>query len=182
MSEIWKAVPNYEGQYEVSNLGRVRSLDRIVMRRYSDGRPDSPIHYKGKLISTQRKQCGHVKVNLGAGVHKLVHRLVLLAFVGPPGAGRECLHNNGIPSDNRVENLRWGSRVENKNDERKHAQEYGRKQGASHLTVETICAIKLDLTDPNRPSQKVLAKKYGVHYNTINNISRCFTHRWVSPE
>jgi ribosomal protein S25 len=180
MIEIWKAVPGFEGQYEVSDQGRVRSLDRIVLRRYANGRPATPISYKGKVISTQRKNCGHIKVNLGAGVHRLVHRLVMCAFVGAPGAGQECLHNNGIPNDNRKENLRWGTRVENKNDERRHAQEYGRKQGVSHLTEDTIRAIKKDLTDPNRPSQKVLAKKYGVHYNTINNISRCFTHRWIS--
>jgi hypothetical protein len=181
MIEIWKAVPGFEGQYEVSDQGRVRSLNRVVLRHHVDNRPPTPVQYKGKLLSTQRKGCGHVKVNLGAGRHRLVHRLVMLAFVGAPGAGQECLHGNGIPHDNRLTNLRWGTRVENKNDERKHAQEYGRKQGVSHLTEETIRAIKRDLTDPNRPAQKVLAKKYGVHYNTIGNISRCFTHKWISP-
>jgi hypothetical protein len=129
----------------------------------------------------QVKDCGHAKVNLGSGSHHLVHRLVLLAFVGQPGFGQECLHGNGIPYDNRLENLRWGTRKENKNDERKHAQEYGRMQGSSHLSIDTIKAIKRDLTNPNRPSQKEIAQKYGVHYNTISNISRCFTHRWIEP-
>jgi len=180
MKEQWRDVPGYEGQYQVSSKGRVRSLDRVVMRSYIDGRKSTPIHYKGKTLSLRPKGCGHLVVNLGAGVHKLVHRLVLLAFVGPPGAGQECLHNNGKPYDNRLENLRWGTRVENKNDERKHAQMYGRRQGSTHLTVDAIQKIKRELQTPNRPSQRILAKKYGVHVNTISNIARCFTHRWVA--
>ena len=179
MKEIWKPIPGYEGRYEVSSKGRVRSLTRVELRTYVDGRPSTPINYKGKLLSLRPKGCGHMVVNLGAKTHKLVHRLVLFAFVGPPGAGQECLHNNGKPADNRLENLRWGTRIENKNDERKHAQIYGRRQGSTHLTVETIRQIKRELQTPGRPSQKILAKKYGVHVNTISNIARCYTHRWV---
>jgi hypothetical protein len=127
------------------------------------------------------KETGHMVVNLGAGSQTTVHRLVLRTFVGEPPAGYECLHINGVPSDNRLENLRWGTRLENKADERAHAQLYGRMQGSTHLTIGTIREIKRELMNPRRPSQRELAKKYGVHYNTISNISRCFTHKWIEP-
>jgi hypothetical protein len=180
MKEIWRDIPGYEGQYQVSNMGRVRSLDRVVMRKHRWGGHLVAWKYKGKILSGKPKGSGHLNVGLGANNTKLVHRLVLLAFVGEPKNGQECLHTNGNPQDNRLSNLRWGTRVENKNDERKHAQLFGRRQGSSQLSTETIRDIKQELTNPNRPSQKVLAKKYGVHVNTISNISRCFTHRWVA--
>jgi len=91
----------------------------------------------------------------------------------------EALHINGIPSDNRLENLRWGTRKENREDISTHAQLYRRQQGSSNLTMETIRNIKRDLAKPDCPSQKVLAVKYAVHYNTINNINRGFVHKWV---
>lgn len=181
MAEKWKDIPGYEGAYQVSDQGRVRSLPRIVMRTYTDGRPPTPIQYFGKILSAKPKDCGHLNVSLGAGNTKLIHRLVLLAFVGRPRRGQECLHKNGKPDDNRLCNLRWGTRVENKKDERKHAQLYGRRQGSTWLSVETIRKIKRDLEDPFRPLQKNLAKKYGVHVNTISNIARGYVHKWVAP-
>lgn len=181
MQEEWRDIPGYAGSYQVSDQGRVRSVDRTVWRQFNCGRPPAAIKYKGKVLRARPKQTGHAVVNLGAGSCTTVHRLVLLAFVGPPPAGHECLHINGVPSDNRLENLRWGTRLENKADERYHAQLYGRRQGSTHLSIETIRQIKRELCDPRRPSQRVLAAKYGVHYNTISNISRCFTHKWIEP-
>lgn len=181
MREIWKDIPGHEGAYQVSNRGRVRSLPRCVLRHYSDGRPPTEIRYFGKILSARAKSCGHLNVSLGAGNTKLVHRLVLLAFVGPPKEGQECLHKNGKPADNRLSNLKWGSRLENKSDERRHARLYGRRQGSTWLSVETIKEIKRELQNPDRPSQRKLAERYGVHVNTINNISRGYVHRWVNP-
>jgi len=177
MNEIWKDIPGYEGAYQVSDQGRVRSLDRDVSRKHRWGPHMEVWRYKGKILSARAKGCGHLNVSLGAGNTHLVHRLVLLAFVGFPDAGHECLHINGIPSDNRLVNLRWGSRYENRADMRTHAQQYGRRQGSSHLTEDTIRQIKKKLA--TKESQKALAAEFGVHVNTINNISRGYTHKWV---
>lgn len=116
--EKWKAVPKYEGFYEVSDQGRVRSLDRIV----SDGR-----RMKGKLLSPNRLLRGHLHVGLwknGKVENILVHRLVLLAFVGPCPAGMEACHWNDISDDNRLENLRWDTLSANSRDALRNGRHY----------------------------------------------------------
>lgn len=105
MQEIWKSVPGFENQYDVSSQGRVRTFRRGA---------------NGRLLKPGRMPQGHLSVALGRGNSQCVHKLVLLAFVGPPPKGYECLHGNGDPSDNRLENLRWGTRGENIRDAIRH--------------------------------------------------------------
>jgi type II secretory pathway pseudopilin PulG len=85
--ERWLPVVGYEGAYEVSDKGRVRSVDRMVLK----GRPD---------------RNGYPRVNL-RGKTKTVHRLVLESFIGPCPDGQVACHANDIKTDNRLENLRW---------------------------------------------------------------------------
>ena len=178
MDEIWRDIPGYDGMYQASSHGRIRSVDRTIFRPHSHG-GHAVWRYKGRVLKARPKESGHLNVSLGAHNTKKVHRLVLETFVGACPVGMECLHIDGDPTNNRIENLRWGTRFENKADERKHARLYGRRQGSTWLTVEMIRAIKHDLAQTDRPSQKVLAQKYGVHWNTINNINRGYTHRWI---
>jgi hypothetical protein len=103
--EIWKLVPGYDGKYEVSDQGRVRSFQR------------SP---QGVILRPGRMPSGHLSVALGRGNSQCVHKLVLLAFVGAAPAKHECRHLNGDPADNRLENLCWGTRSENINDAVRH--------------------------------------------------------------
>jgi len=105
MIEIWKPIPGYEGQYEVSDQGRIKSYRR---------------RKEGQILRPGRMTAGHLSVSLGRRNSQCVHRLVLLAFVGPPPVCHECLHANGDPSDNRLVNLRWGTRSENIADAIKH--------------------------------------------------------------
>lgn len=174
--EVWKDIPGKEGRYQASNLGRVRSLPRVERRRTSHGSM-ADYFYQGKILSTRAKGCGHLNVTIDNKT-LLTHRLVLMTFVGPPGPGQECLHIDGNPANNKLENLRWGSRFENRADIRRHAQMYRRRMGATWLSEDTIRAIKNDLKS-KQYTQKELAVKYGVHFNTINNINRGFTHKWV---
>jgi hypothetical protein len=119
MQEVWKPVPGYEGLYEVSDQGRVRSLDRDVTQTSRRGALYT-LRKKGKLLRPGRMPSGHLSVALGRGNSQCVHRLVLLAFVGPAPDKHECCHNNGNPADNRLENLRWGTRSENIKDAIRH--------------------------------------------------------------
>lgn len=119
MQEVWKPVPGYEGLYEVSDQGRVRSLDRYV--QCSGPVKGAYVSFKkGRLLRPGPSNYGHLSVVLGRGQTRMVHDLVLRAFVGCPPAKHECCHGNGDPSDNRLENLRWGTRSENILDAVKH--------------------------------------------------------------
>lgn len=111
LSEIWLPVPGFEGRYEVSDLGRVRSLDhrvRLVVRGIETQRRVS-----GRILRPGPTRSGHVSVAIGKGNSRLVHQLVLEAFEGPCPAGLEVLHRNHVPSDNRLANLTYGTRSEN---------------------------------------------------------------------
>ena len=105
MQEVWKPIPGYEGWYEVSDQGHVRTFRRGA---------------NGRLLKPGRMPQGHLSVALGRGNSQCVHKLVLLAFVGPAPDKHECCHNNGDPADNRLENLRWGTRSENIKDAYAH--------------------------------------------------------------
>jgi hypothetical protein len=111
MTETWRDIPGFEGRYQVSDLGRVRSLDhrvRLVVHGVETARL-SP----GRILRPGAQASGHVTVALGRGNSRPVHQLVLAAFVGPCPAGQEVLHGNHQPADNRLDNLEYGTRSDN---------------------------------------------------------------------
>lgn len=110
--EIWKAIPGFEGKYEVSNLGRVRAIPHRVRGMHKSGTRFMRVS-PGRILRPGRYKSGHVSVAIGRGNNRLVHQLVLEAFVGPCPEGCEVLHLNGVPNDNRLENLKYGTRSEN---------------------------------------------------------------------
>lgn len=120
--EQWRDVPGWEGFYEVSDLGRVRSVQRVVKR--SNGWPQT---VRSRVLLAPIGSHGYPRVNLsrpgGKPVQLLVHHLVLEAFIGPRPAGTETLHGNGVRDDCRLTNLRWGTSVENKADVKRHREE-----------------------------------------------------------
>lgn len=98
--EQWRPVPGFEGLYEASNLGRIRSPRVILKQRLNN--------------------MGYPVVELskdGRSRESLVHRQVIKAFFGEPQPGMECRHLNGVPTDNRIENLAWGTHSENSIDQ-----------------------------------------------------------------
>lgn len=116
LGEIWKSVLDYEGFYEVSNKGRIKSLPRVIER--SNGGYLTKTYI---LVGSMRKNGLYVGLHksIEPGVRKAVAHLVLEAFVGPKPNGKEALHYPD-PShyNNCVENVRWGTRSENEQDKR----------------------------------------------------------------
>lgn len=106
-TEEWRDCIGYEGYYQVSSLGRIRSVDRIVTNKGSGG----SYFLHGKMLKQAKNHKGYLYVNLwknGSGRLLKVHRLVLSAFCGEMKK-LTCDHINGIRSDNRLANLRWAS-------------------------------------------------------------------------
>lgn len=104
-AEEWSPVPGHEGYYEVSDLGRVRSL-RFKNRRVDKARPEA------RILAPYDGGDGYLRVYV-AGRRLAVHRMVLEAFVGPCPPGMEGAHLNGVRADARLVNLAWVTPVEN---------------------------------------------------------------------
>jgi hypothetical protein len=114
--EQWRPVVGHEGHYEVSDHGRVRSLDRTVVR--SDG---YRVRYKGRLLTASLARTpDYPVVPLGNGSSARVHNLVLEAFIGPRPTGFVACHDDGDPHNNHVSNLRWDSYSSNNADLVRH--------------------------------------------------------------
>ncbi len=108
--ERWRSVVGYEGKYWVSSHGYIWSeLTQRLFKLVKDRNG-----YVATKFSTGEKY--YNKDRRGRRTrskHHFVHRLVMAAFVGPCPEGQEVMHNNHIRSDNRLENLRYGTHVEN---------------------------------------------------------------------
>lgn len=153
MGERWRNVEGFD-RYEVSSLGRVRNQD-------------------GRVLYQETVADGHRRVDLwrdGRRQRFYVHRLVLLAFVGPPPGGYEVAHHNGDPADNRLANLRWTTRQGNVLDKRKHGT-HGR------LTESDVREIRR-LFDAGQ-SKAELAAQFNCTTPNIHHIVTGHTWRWV---
>lgn len=110
-TEQWRAVVGWEGYYEVSDHGRVRSVERTVTLK--DGRVR---RFPGREIRLYPDTRGHFQARLSrSGRHHpvAVHKMVLEAFVGPAPEGTECCHEDDDKANNDLSNLRWGTRSSN---------------------------------------------------------------------
>lgn len=115
--EIWAPIVGYEGLYEVSSFGSVRSLPRTCW----DGRCHRKI--KGKIIKSFPQRTGYLTVNLskeGQMTTRTVHSLVAEAFIAPRIGRQHCRHLDGDKTNNHLINLQWGSAVENAKDKSAH--------------------------------------------------------------
>lgn len=109
--EIWKDIPGYEGLYQVSSLGRVRSLDVVKENKMGRYR-----RFKGRILSLMNTKRGYQRIKLcknGKIKIYLVHRLVAQAFIPNPEEKPQIDHIDTNPSNNRIDNLRWVTSKEN---------------------------------------------------------------------
>ncbi len=168
-NEIWLPVVGYEGLYEVSSVGRIKSLDRIV----DLGRQINLM--KGKLFIVKNDKYGYPKTAISKNKiikHTTIHRLVAQAFIPNPENKPQVNHRNGIKTDNRVENLEWCTNKENM----QHAHRTGikvNKGGENHqwakLSVEDVEYIRRNYNHKTC-KLKDLAKRFSVCEGTISLI------------
>lgn len=172
MSEEWKAIEGYEGKYEVSDMGNVRSLDYTNMQPHPQTGEMHPYTYKGQLIAKQKINSGYLTVGLRDEHGKcmyLMHRLVAKAFVPNPKRYHVVNHINENKTDNRAVNLEWVTYAENSN--------YGnakKKLSATHLNhanlSKAIIATDKEGNTTTYPSANEAARQTGIN---VSNIVRC---------
>lgn len=118
--EQWVSAIGYDNFYEVSDYGRVRSIDRVVNTGHGAKR-----HIKGRILKLLLTNHGYQVINLSANSvtqQKTVHRLVLESFTGPHGE-LYVRHKDGNSANNKLSNLEWGTHRENMDDQMSHYDE-----------------------------------------------------------
>ena len=132
--EEWRPVVGYEGRYDVSNIGSVRSLWHKTGRRKRPYALKPSIHSFGYPVATLRKDGVSKKIR--------IYRLVALAFIGPaPTPKHEVAHNDGDPSNSNVTNLRWATRKENLAERATHGTGPGGHQSYVGKVSEAACPV-----------------------------------------
>lgn len=170
MTEKWKDIPAWEGFYQVSDQGRVRSVDRTIVVRRSNGM-QVPLRLCGRMLRGQLNK-GYETVCLsrpGKQVRARVHGLVLLAFVGAKPPNQEACHWNGKRADNRLGNLRYDTRSANCMDRHRHGTHglvYGEASGLAKLTEKTVRWAR---ANAEQFSYREMGRRLGVSTNTIRN-------------
>lgn len=180
-TERWLPVVGFEGLYEVSDLGRVRSLDRTVVT--SNG----PRRYRGRLLKpyVNKGTRGYPFVGLsrpGRDENWPVHRVVAEAFLGPCPPGREVCHGPGGKLDASLANLSYGTRSENVGRDRvRDGQDNrGERHGAHKLMKEQVLEIRRRRAEG--AELLPLAQKFNVSVQTISGICTGRNWSWLEGE
>ena len=171
MSEHWLPVVGFEGLYEVSDLGRIRSIDRIV----SSGK-----QWRGRIRRAYRSKADRrlsiVLYRASRPTTRRVHRLVLEAFCGLCPEGMEaCHYPDNDPSNCRLDNLRWDTPISNHADKIVHGTtNRGERHGMSWLIATDIERI-FDLRRHGCTQQQI-SNWLGPHRATVSKVLR--GERW----
>ena len=170
MNETWLPVPGYEGLYEVSNCGQVRSCDRSVAMRTKYGTTTTR-RVRSKLLVAGTDADGYVWLRLfkaGLGRAFRVSRLVLTAFERSPAAGDEACHRDHNKANNVLANLEWGTRAEN--EAQKTASGRRPRSTVNRLTLDDARAIRRRRAAGD--DAKTVAAQYGVHLSNVYLITQ----------
>lgn len=169
MEEVWKDIPGYEGMYQVSNMGRVKSLPRVVPHG------SSKTTIRERILRPGINRRGYRSVVLrreGKSITREVHVLVASAFLGKRTEKDEQIrHLNGIPTDNRAGNLAYGTRSQNQID----VYDY---RGYHHrLTPTEVLDIRARLALGE--TGRMLAREYKVCDSMISAIKHREVYQWL---
>lgn len=159
-TEEWRDIPGYVGYYQASNLGRIRSLVRLIQSKI-----DAGVRKEKRVLSPGHNLQGRCQVSLcrdGMVRRKQVHRLVLEAFVGPCPVGMEACHGpDNDHRNNRLDNLRWDTKKANFGD----AVALGTMGKPKKLTQEQVDVIRAA-----EGTQRSIAAQFGVSQVMVHNI------------
>lgn len=163
---VWKPIFSWDGIYEVSDEGQVRSLDRIVQTA------KGPQHWKSKILSTKiaAEDPGYVLANLSSPQRRetrYVHEIVLSTFIGPRPLGMEGCHFDDNALNNRLSNLRWDYVTGNHADALRNGlihHLHGVDVPSAKLTLEDVAWIR---QNSGLYSRRALGRKFGVSHSRI---------------
>jgi hypothetical protein len=171
--ELWKSVADWPG-FEISSLGRVKTLDRVIKVHHRSGLESEKI-WRGKILKQapdiRNDKLVRMRVYLtGGGRQQLepVHLLVLRAFVGPRPDGCYGCHNDGNPANNALSNLRWDTPASNSADAKRHGtavpppRMVGDRHPSTKLGFDDVCEIR-KLFESGAYTRKQLSIMFGVH-------------------
>lgn len=170
--EKWKSVLNFEGFYEVSNYGKVRSFHRL--RNIKDDKSSS--HPKAQTtdrdgynqVSLYKTKKNGEKYNTAGRVH----RLVLEAFTGPCPKGMESSHLDGDPSNNRSENLIWETHIDNNNRRKEHGTYYKKGKDHPNYGKEVSKETRQKMSQAQKKSKRIYSKE------TRQKLKNAANKRW----
>lgn len=171
----WKPVVGFESRYEVSSDGRVRSKDMVVGAKGGK----TAVRKGRQLAQSIKRPSPYRQVTLtardGTRVSALVHCVVAEAFIGPRPEGLQVAHDDGDPSNNSAENLRYCTAKENYLDSVFHGK---RPRGSRHPTakIDDDTALKIK-TETGR--RKDIAARFGVTLSLVNQIKSGRTWRHI---
>ena len=166
-NEIWKDIPGYEGYYQVSNFGLIRSCDRLVVA--ANGRTR---FIKGKMIRSSYNNKGYLITHLcknGVIQGKCVHHFVALVFLGARPKGMDIDHINEDKTDNRACNLRYMSHHDNAS--RSTKGKFRKKSHAMECNPRTkvVLGFKEGKLSERIPCAKYLTDMYEINYSTLRH-------------
>lgn len=167
--EIWKDIPGWEGLYQASSLGRVRSLERFVEGVDCLGRRRAQI-YPSKVLAQHRVGIGYLVACLtrdGKSGNHYVHRLVCATFHGEQENDSLCAaHWDGDPSNNRPHNLRWATYAENTADKTRHRRDRSRTEFRK-VKVTPEQANEMMRLRKQRIPNIAIAERYKISASTV---------------
>ncbi len=179
--EIWKDIENFKNSYQISNKGRVKSLNRLVNSRYGKRL------VKGVFLKGIPDKDGYFRVNLKKKQktnNRLIHRLVALSFSPNPKNKPHVNHKDGNKQNNVLSNLEWNTLSEN----RQHAYDIGLQTGKSRqgeksnfskLTEKKVLEIRR-LYKTGKYTQKQIAKLHSITHQGISKIITKKTWKWLN--
>lgn len=171
VEEIWKDIPGYKGKYQVSNMGRVKSLSRIIC----GSNQFKTFQWKSSeriLRPGRHDKYGHLSVMLNDPRQCcMVHQLVMLAFIGNPPMGMCVLHANGDAADNRLYNLRYDTQSENVIDVFRQGKAWKK------LTVDDVESIRFGLYCGISCTE--LGQMFNVGHQAISKIKNGERYEWL---